>query len=93
MAIGVFLDLKKAFDTVPHDILLKKLYAYGIRGIALKLMKSYLTDRTQYVIYDSMQSTTLSISCGVPSGVVGRERMGTAFPQENFCEISFHYCY
>ena len=70
MAIGVFLDLKKAFDTVPHDILLKKLYAYGIRGIALKLMKSYLTDRTQYVIYDGMQSTTLPISCGVPQGSI-----------------------
>ena len=70
MAIGVFLDLKKAFDTVPHDILLKKLYAYGIRGIALKLMKSYLTDRTQYVIYDGMQSTKLPISCGVPQGSI-----------------------
>ena len=70
IAIGVFLDLKKAFDTVPHDILLKKLYAYGIRGTALKLLKSYLTDRTQYVIYDGMQSTTLPISCGVPQGSI-----------------------
>ena len=43
---------------------------YGIRGIALKLMKSYLTDRTQYVIYDGMQSTTLPISCGVPQGSI-----------------------
>ena len=39
--IGVFLDLKKAFDTVPHDILIKKLHEYGIRGNALKLLKSY----------------------------------------------------
>ena len=70
IAIGVFLDLKKAFDTVPHDILLKKLYAYGIRGPALQLLKSYLTDLTQYVIYDGAQSTTLQISCGVPQGSI-----------------------
>ena len=40
IVIGVFLDLKKAVDTVSHDILLKKMYAYGIRGNAFKLLKS-----------------------------------------------------
>ena len=50
MVIGVFLDLKKAFDTVPHDILFKTLHTYGIRGNALKLLESYLTDRNEYVI-------------------------------------------
>ena len=68
--IGVFLDLKKAFDTVPHDILLKKLHAYGIRGKALELLKSYLTHRSQYVIYDGKQSSTLPINCGVPQGSI-----------------------
>ena len=70
IVIGVFIDLKKAFDTLPHDILKKKMYAYGIRGNAFKLLKSYLTDRTQYVVYDSKQSETLPIKCGVPQGSI-----------------------
>ena len=70
MVIGVFLDLKKAFDTVSHDILLKKMYADGIRGNAFKLLKSYLTGRTQYVIYDGVTSDTLPIKFGVPQGSI-----------------------
>ena len=70
MVIGVFIDLKKTFDTVPHDILLKKLYVYGIRGNALKLLKSYLTARTQYVTYDGLRSSTKPVQCGVPQGSI-----------------------
>ena len=70
LVIGVFLDLKKTFDTVPHDILIKKLHAYGIRGNALKLLKSYLTNRTQYVTYDGVRSSTKPIQCGVPQGSI-----------------------
>ena len=66
----MFLDLKKAFDTVSHDILLKKLYAYGIRGNTFKLLKSYLTNRTQFVVYDGLLSCTLPINSGVPQGSV-----------------------
>ena len=68
--ISVFLDLKKAFDTVDHHILLKKLYAYGIRGKVLKWFHSYLFNRSQYVIYDDMQSETHHVKCGVPQGSI-----------------------
>ena len=47
--VGVFIDLKKAFDTVDHNILIKKLEHYGIRGLASKWVCSYLENRSQYV--------------------------------------------
>ena len=63
-------DLKKAFDTVNHKILLKKLYAYGIRGSILKWLDSYLSDRLQYVYYNGSESNSDSITCGVPQGSI-----------------------
>ena len=68
--IGVFLDLKKAFDTVDHKIILDKMHAYGIRGNILRWFRSYLTNRSQFVSYDDIQSTTQTITCGVPQGSI-----------------------
>ena len=68
--LGLFLDFSKAFDTVNHDILFIKLEYYGIRGLALEWFKSYLSERKQFVDYDSVCSSNASISCGVPQGSI-----------------------
>lgn len=70
VTLGLFLDLKKAFDTVQHDILLKKLNIYGIRGIGLKLIKSYLNERYQYVCLNNESSSKMKIKHGVPQGSI-----------------------
>ena len=70
MVIGIFLDLKKAFVTVNHKILVKKLYSYGIRGQLINWFKSYLENRSQYVIYNEKRSDIRVVICGVPQGSI-----------------------
>ena len=69
-ALGVFIDLKKAFDTVDHGLLLAKLEHYGVRGAALSLLQSYLEGRSQYVVYGGVESGRGQVACGVPQGSV-----------------------
>ena len=70
VVIGCFLDLKKAFDTVNHSILISKLYKYGIRGNSLQWFKSYLANRQQFVQIHTSKSNTETVTCGVPQGSI-----------------------
>lgn len=67
---GLYLDFKKAFDFVHHEILLEKLSALGVRGVALDWFRSYLTGRSQRVRVGDSLSPPLPIASGVPQGAV-----------------------
>ena len=68
--INLFLDLSKAFDCLNHDILLFKLKYYGFQDSSFELMKSYLSNRRQYVSFDDVDSEYLTIDIGVPQGSI-----------------------
>ena len=70
LSLGIFLDFSKAFDTVNHDILFKKLSCYGIRGLALQWLKSYLSHREQFVSFDGVESNKVYNTIGVPQGSI-----------------------
>ena len=66
---GIFLDFSKAFDTVNHEILLKKLESYGVRGLPLRWFNSYLRNRKQYTaLGDHIKSPMQSMTYGIPQG-------------------------
>ena len=66
----VFLDLKKAFDTVDNPILLSKLYLYGDKGNAYELLSSYLDNRTQRCAVNGVISHTCTLTCGITQGTI-----------------------
>ena len=68
--IGVFCDLAKCFDTIPHSILIKKLSKIGINGVELEWFKNYLSNRQQFVHVNNTDSTKLKIDRGVPQGSI-----------------------
>ena len=66
----VYLDYKKAFDSVPHERLLVKLHAYGIRGNLLLWIRSFLTKRKQRVVINGKSSNLAPVISGIPQGSV-----------------------
>lgn len=69
--VGVILiDLQKAFDTVDHSILLRKLCVYGCSEQAVKWFHSYLSGRSQHVSMNNVKSESSSVKCGVPQGAI-----------------------
>ena len=63
-------DLSNAFDVISHDILLKKLNIYGIRGNVNNWFRSYLSERKQFVDVDGNSSNNVNMQCGVPQGSI-----------------------
>ena len=63
---GIFIDLEKAVNTVNHQILCKKLY--GFRGKFNDLLKSFLSNRKQFVSVNGYDSSHIEVTCGVPQG-------------------------
>ena len=67
---AIYMDFKKAFDSVPHERLLIKLKGYGIRGNILNWIRAFLSNREQYVKVNNAKSDTLPVTSGVPQGSV-----------------------
>ena len=70
MSGAVFLDFRKSFDLVHHDILLKKLSTYNLRTASIAFLRSYLQDRLQCVLVNGTYSQETSITSGVPQGSI-----------------------
>ena len=95
MVIATFIDLKKAFDTVNHNILIQKLDRMGIKNRNLTWIRNYLTGRSQSTLANGCLSSTKLITCGVPQGSVLGPMLFLAYINDlsNVLHFSNHYLY
>ena len=87
VTLGVFIDLRKAFDTIHHLLLIKKLSHYGIRGLASNWLSSYLLNRKQFVNYNGVNSDLQNVVYGVPQGSILGPKLFILYI-DDICNIS-----
>ena len=85
--VAVLMDLCKAFDCLPHDILLCKLSAYGLADGAVQLMKSYLSNRKQRIKIGTIFSSRTEIHIGVPQGSILKPLFFNVFINDIFISL------
>ena len=85
--VGVFIDMKKAFDTVDHKLLIQKLQHFGIRGEPNMWLSSFLSDRSQFVNLDEINSDVYKVVYGVPQGTILGHKLFILYIND-LCKVS-----
>ena len=85
----VFIDLTKAFDTIDHEIILRKMSFLGFDQVAIRWFLSYLSGRTQRCDVNDKLSTARDLRCGVPQGsILGRAAAPSMFADNTNITLS-----